>query len=100
MESIHEHLTRTGYRFDTVPYAQWRVQLARRTAGRLDGLAALLSIDGPMTGDPDVVEIGNTLSGLGGDAGFPDIDVGYVAKTVAFLVRQGMVPELSASGVQ
>jgi hypothetical protein len=53
-----------------------------------------------MTGDPDVVEIGNTLSGLGGDAGFPDIDVGYVAKTVAFLVRQGMVPELSASGVQ
>ncbi|MEV6823926.1 thioester reductase domain-containing protein [Amycolatopsis sp. NPDC051102] len=99
MESIHEHLTRTGYRFDTVPYAQWRVQLARRTAGRLDGLAALLSIDGPMTGDPDVVEIGNTLSGLGGDAGFPAIDVDYVAKTVAFLVRQGMVPELSASGV-
>ncbi|MET8846901.1 thioester reductase domain-containing protein [Amycolatopsis sp. NPDC004625] len=98
MESIHEHLTRTGYRFDTVPYAQWRVQLARRTAGRLDGLAALLSIDGPMTGDPDVVEIGNTLSGLGGDAGFPDMDVDYVAKTVAFLVRQGMVPELSASG--
>ncbi|WP_103349447.1 thioester reductase domain-containing protein [Amycolatopsis sp. CA-128772] len=100
MESIHEHLTRTGYRFDTVPYAQWRVQLARRTAGRLDGLAALLSIDGPMTGDPDVVEIGNTLSGLGGDAGFPDMDVDYVAKTVAFLVRQGMVPELTASGVR
>ncbi|MEV4050071.1 thioester reductase domain-containing protein [Amycolatopsis sp. NPDC049688] len=99
MKTIHEHLTRTGYRFDTVPYAQWRVQLARRTAGRLDGLAALLSIDGPMTGDPDVVEIGNTLSGLGGDAGFPDMDVDYVAKTVAFLVRQGMVPELSASGV-
>jgi thioester reductase-like protein len=100
MKSIHEYLTRTGYRFDTVPYAQWRVQLARRTAGRLDGLAALLSIDGPMNGDPDVVEIGNTLSGLGGDAGFPAIDVDYVAKTVAFLVRQGMVPELSTSGVQ
>ncbi|MEY9911336.1 thioester reductase-like protein [Catenulispora sp. MAP12-49] len=100
MKSIHEYLTRTGYRFDTVPYAQWRVQLARRTAGRLDGLAALLSIDGPMNGDPDVVEIGNTLSGLGGDAGFPAIDVDYVAKTVAFLVRQGMVPELSTSGAQ
>ncbi|NUR31627.1 MAG: thioester reductase domain-containing protein [Catenulispora sp.] len=97
MKSIHEYLTQTGYRFDTVPYAQWRVQLARRTAGRLDGLAALLSIDGPMNGDPDVVEIGNTLSGLGGDAGFPAIDVDYVAKTVAFLVRQGMVPELSAA---
>ncbi|WP_194905559.1 thioester reductase domain-containing protein [Catenulispora rubra] len=100
MKSIHEYLTRTGYRFDTVPYAQWRVQLARRTAGRLDGLAALLSIDGPMNGDPDVVEIGNSLSGLGGDAGFPAIDVDYVAKTVAFLVRQGMVPELSTSGAQ
>ena len=100
MKSIHEYLTQTGYRFDTVPYAQWRVQLARRTAGRLDGLAALLSIDGPMNGDPDVVEIGNTLTGLGGDAGFPAIDVEYVAKTVAFLVRQGMVPELSTSGVR
>ncbi|GAA1964519.1 thioester reductase domain-containing protein [Catenulispora subtropica] len=96
MKSIHEYLTQTGYRFDTVPYAQWRVQLARRTAGRLDGLAALLSIDGPMNGDPDVVEIGNTLSGLDGDAGFPAIDVDYVAKTVAFLVRQGMVPELNS----
>lgn len=100
MKSIHEYLTQTGYRFETVPYAQWRVQLARRTAGRLDGLAALLSIDGPMNGDPDVVEIGNTLTGLGGDAGFPAIDVEYVARTVAFLVRQGMVPESSASGAR
>jgi thioester reductase-like protein len=95
---VHAYLDSTGFPLRTASFEQWRVQLARRTAGRLEGLAALLAIDAPADGDPDVVEIGNTLSGLGGDAGFPPIDVEYVHRTVAFLIREGLVPPLPTAG--
>ena len=97
MESVHQYLSTTGYPLRTAPFDDWRVQLARRTAGRLDGLAALLTIEAPTNGDPDEVGIGNTLSGVGGDPGFPPISVEYVQRTVDFLVREGLVPELPAT---
>jgi thioester reductase-like protein len=96
MDSIRAYLDSTGYPLRAAPFEEWRVLVARRTAGRLDGLAALLTIDAPANGDPDVVETGNMLSGLGGDIGFPAIDVEYVHKTVAFLVREGLAPPLPA----
>jgi thioester reductase-like protein len=97
MESVHACLESTGYPLRPVPFEEWRVQLARRTAGRLEGLASLLALEATANGDPEVVETGNTLSGLGGDPGFPVIDVEYVHKTVTHLVREGLIPPVAAA---
>jgi thioester reductase-like protein len=89
---VKDSLIGLGYDLRSVPHQEWRVQLTRRTANQLDGLAALLAIDPAADRDPDQVSTVNTSRRLGREPSWPAYDQEYVRKIVTFLTAARMVP--------
>jgi thioester reductase-like protein len=89
---VHDRLREFGYPITVVPFDQWRVQIARRTAGKLDGFAALLAVDTSDTVAPERVDTANTERRLGWDLNRPGLDARYLRRAIDYLVAAGAVP--------
>lgn len=94
LADLHEQLGSLGHQLRVTPFDQWRVQVARRTAGSMDELAALLALDADAGAVefPSHVDTSNTRRRLGSSEDWPDLDPDYVRRTVEFLVSEGVVP--------
>jgi thioester reductase-like protein len=93
---IWDQLQALGYPLTVVPFEQWRVQLARRTAGKVDGLEALLAASTDAPTAQRVVDTTNTARRLGATPVWPELDADYLGHVVAYLVDHGVVPAAGA----
>ena len=100
MDDVQRHLSELGYPLAVRPFDQWRVQVARRSAGSLDELTALLAIDPGAVAFPERIDTANTRRRLGERADEPVFDTSYVRRSLEFLVETGIVPARSAAGAR
>ena len=100
MDDVRHQLSELGYRLEVRPFDQWRVQVARRSAGSLDELTALLAVDPGAAAFPERIDTANTRRRLGEQAGEPVFDTSYVRSALEFLVETGIVPARSAAGAR
>lgn len=100
MDDVQRHLSELGYPLTVRPFDQWRVQVARRSAGSLDELTALLAIDPGAVAFPERIDTANTRRRLGERADGPAFDTSYVRRALEFLIETGIVPARSAAGAR
>ena len=98
IETVVDVVRECGYPVETMPYRQWRVEVVRRTANRIEGLSALLANDASSATLPDEVRTENLECRLGYVPGWPVDDRGWVRRTIEFLARTGVVPAAHADG--
>jgi myxalamid-type nonribosomal peptide synthetase MxaA len=90
IEVVCDVVREAGYPVRLVPYQRWRLEVVRRTAGRVDGLAALLADDASQATLPRQVDTDNLVRHLGYAPRWPASDRDWVRRTIEFLVATGV----------
>jgi thioester reductase-like protein len=100
LDDVRRHLGELGYPLEVRPFDQWRVQIARRSAGSLDELTALLAVDPGTVAFPELIDTANARRRLGEQPAEPVFDTSYVRHALEFLVGTGIVPARSPAGAR
>ena len=87
-DALCRQIAECGRELQRVPFGRWRIEVARRSAGEIEGLAALLAEDASQQAPPGRVEHGELERALGRPVRW-DPDDSWVPRTIDRLRREG-----------